>query len=701
MDFRPSPLFFPINPPSDIHSSYMEKMETQSPECQFIDMRNTSCFLLFLFAFCFYGGLFAQRQATLLDHQDRIRVQKLNVLNSYSRETNLSITPDGRYLFFMSLRGQQPWSNSFMEYKGDSVYDGDIWYSRKLRGKWTAPQCMPYGVNTSQGEDEPNVSPDGRRVYFQSWNAYWRQTGGPYYVASRNNESWSRPQGLGGGITEFFRQIVYQATDGMAISPDEKTMILAVGQDYDGNMDLYMSKKGPEGWSYCKRLGISTPYNDRSVFLAGDGKTLYFASNGYEGYGGLDIFKTTLNPDGTFGEVINVGKPFNTQGDDYGLILTEDGMEAYFVRNGDIYYADLREADPRIRPSSANVEITHTIKGTVRDSSSWRGIEAEIIVLDARTKIPFKKLKTNSSGKYSFDIPNQSAVYDEIVMAEGFHKKRRRIKVQPASYSQTISVNFLLTRPGLPSPPVVQAPPPQPKPKEEAAAPKEKEAEKPSLPSIGKIEKTPEEDGPEKTKVDSKTSLPEAAPTPVDPYDFTYVAENNLTLLIDVSASMRRSDRLPVLKDAFVRLLEHMRPEDRISVVAYAGETNVLIEGVSAADTEKILDAIDRLGGSGDTKGKSALKKAYKLARDNYIARGNNRIIMATDGFFEIGDLYRTAEKLGEDRIALSIFTFGNLSPSREKALETLASKGNGNYANINRENIDFALLKEAKAVRK
>ncbi|MCI4668582.1 MAG: VWA domain-containing protein [Bacteroidia bacterium] len=648
-------------------------------------------------------GLHAQKKATILDHKDRIKIKKLYTLNSTSRETNLSITPDGKYLFFMSLRGGQPWSNSFMMFKGDSVYDGDIWYSRKVNGKWALPKCMPYGINTMQGEDEPNISPDGKRVYFQSWNGLWEQTGGPYYVASRKNESWGSPIGMGGGVTEFFMNYKYHATDGMAISPDEKTMVVAVGKDYDGNMDLYMSKKTKYGWSYCKRMGISTIGDDRSVFISGDGKTIYFASDGYKGYGGLDIFKTTLKPDGTIGEVINIGKPFNTAGDDYGFILTADGMESYFVRNGDIYYADLKEADVRIRPSASALKIPHTIKGTVRDSSNWKGLKAEVIVLDAKTRFPVKKLKTSADGKYTFTIPNKNGIYDEIVVAEGFKKKRRRIQVNESSYSQTIKANFLLSKTNK----AANTPPPITK-KEKIETPpkiiakKDQEPEETSkepvktLPPLSKMEPPTKNKNEIDVKVE-KGPIPKAP----DPYDFSGIARNNLILLLDVSASMRKSDRLPVLKEALNKLLTHMRAEDRISVVAYASDARVVIDGVSAIQKDYILQSIDRLGGSGGTKGKSALKKAYKLAEENFILDGNNRIILATDGFFEIYSLFSTAEKLASNNISLSVFSFGVLSKSRHAALEELAQKGAGNYANINRSNIDTALLKEAKAVRK
>ena len=318
------------------------------------------------------SNLFGQKAATILDHKDRIRFRKMSELNSSYRETNLSITPDGRYLYFVSFRGGQAWSNSYMQWRGDSLFDGDIWFTEKVNGNWSRPQVLPYGINTHTGEDEPNISPDGRTVYYQSWLRNWEFRGGPYYKVSKSGNGWGRPQGLGGGITNFYLRTGFNATDGMTMSSDQKTFIVATGKDYNAPMDLYFSQKTSQGWTYCKRLAVSTLGDERSVFLAGDGKTLYFASDGYDGYGGLDIFKTTIQSDGSIGEVINIGKPFNTPKDDYGFILTADGNEAYFIRDGNIYFADLKEADERIKPSGElKSEVKITLKGSVKERQSW------------------------------------------------------------------------------------------------------------------------------------------------------------------------------------------------------------------------------------------------------------------------------------------------------------------------------------------
>lgn len=637
-------------------------------------------------------GVHAQRLAKILEHKDRIRITKMDILNSSFRETNLSISPDGKYLFFMSMRGGQAWSQTYMEYKGAPVWDGDIWYSVKTDGRWAPPKCMPEGINTSSGEDEPNVSSDGNTVYYQSWNSVWDVTGGPYYKAQRRGSSWGRPEGLGGGITEFFRFM--KATDGMTLSPDERLFLVAAARnDYDENMDIYLSRRGAYGWQFCRRLPISTSGDERSIFLAGDGKTLYFASDAYGGLGGLDIYKTTLINDSTLGEVINLGAPFNTPQDDFGFILTADGNEAYFVRDGDIYFADLTEASDEMKPVLPE-DVQLTLSGRIRDSLTRQGLAANIILLDSRTKRLIRKVNADAQGRYRIPLPNANRAYDQLVFMEGYKKIKRELRTKTAIENQTYRRDHLLAPPDLPEPLIAEQPPePEPAP---TPSP-EPEAAKPQAPSLTQITPTPKED-----LLSSQPHVSAIQAEAVeDPYSFTGVAKNNLILLLDVSASMRQSNKLPLLKRSLAKLLEHMRAEDRISVIVYSGEARVVLSGVSAVQQDYILSEIDKLRSGGATKGKGALRRAYKIAEENFIGTGNNRIILATDGYFDVPDLYRIAERnADEQNIVLSVFAFGKLPDERIEELQGLAQRGKGNYANINSTNVDAALLREAKAVR-
>lgn len=368
-------------------------------------------FLVLLFSHFFIYSAVQERSALFIEHRTDFEIKALTMLNSKYRETNLSITPDGKYLYFMSDRGGQPWSEQFGKYNGKKSFDGDIWYAKRSDNTWSNPICLDSAINTNSGEDEPIILPDGQRVVFQSWKDDWKQTGGPYYQAELSGKQWTGLTGLYGGINIFFigrynRSRIGYATDGATVSPDGQTFIVACGEDYDGEMDLYMSHKVNDEWRKPKKMSISTPADERSVFLAGDGQTLYFASDGYEGFGGLDIFKTTLNEDGTFGEVLNIGEPFNTKDDDYGFIIAASGEEAFFVRDGDIYSVDISTANPRMKPKPVLI-----IAGTVKNAEG-NFIETTLNLIDVKSKNIITASKSNSvTGEYSFSTTQQSTTY--------------------------------------------------------------------------------------------------------------------------------------------------------------------------------------------------------------------------------------------------------------------------------------------------
>lgn len=166
-----------------------------------------------------------------------------------------------------------------------------------------------------------------------------------------------------------------------------------------------------------------------------------------------------------------------------------------------------------------------------------------------------------------------------------------------------------------------------------------------------------------------------------------HLPANNLTFLIDVSGSMSSEDKLPLLKSGLRLLVEQMRPEDKVSLVVYAGSAGMVLPPTSGEHKERILDALDRLESGGSTAGGDGIKLAYKTARENYMAKGNNRIILATDGDFNVGissdgELTRLIEKEREDGVFLSVLGFGT-GNYQDGKMEQLADKGNGNYAYI------------------
>jgi len=162
---------------------------------------------------------------------------------------------------------------------------------------------------------------------------------------------------------------------------------------------------------------------------------------------------------------------------------------------------------------------------------------------------------------------------------------------------------------------------------------------------------------------------------------------SNLTFLIDVSGSMSSSNKLPLLKSAFKLLVNQLREKDKVSIVVYAGAAGVVLPPTNGHQKEKILAALDNLEAGGSTAGGAGIKLAYKLAEKNFKNKGNNRVILATDGDFNVGASSNNAmekliEKKRESGVFLSVLGFGMVN-YKDSKLETLADKGNGNHAYI------------------
>ncbi|WP_420455457.1 YfbK domain-containing protein [Rubrivirga sp.] len=161
----------------------------------------------------------------------------------------------------------------------------------------------------------------------------------------------------------------------------------------------------------------------------------------------------------------------------------------------------------------------------------------------------------------------------------------------------------------------------------------------------------------------------------------------NLVFLIDVSGSMQAPDKLPLLQRAFRLLVREMRPDDHVALVVYAGASGTVLPPTSGREKGRILEALDGLQAGGSTAGAEGLRLAYATAREHFDPRATNRVILATDGDFNVGvssdaEMQRLVEEERESGVFLSVLGFGtgNLQDSK---METLADHGNGNYAYI------------------
>ena len=162
---------------------------------------------------------------------------------------------------------------------------------------------------------------------------------------------------------------------------------------------------------------------------------------------------------------------------------------------------------------------------------------------------------------------------------------------------------------------------------------------------------------------------------------------SNLVFLIDVSGSMSDPNKLPLLKSAFSLLVNELRPVDRVAIVVYAGAAGLVLESTPGNRKESILAAIDNLEAGGSTAGGAGLKLAYKEAERNFIKGGNNRIILATDGDFNVGEssnggMERLVEQKRDLGVFITVLGFG-MGNVKDDKMEIIADKGNGNYAYI------------------
>ena len=162
---------------------------------------------------------------------------------------------------------------------------------------------------------------------------------------------------------------------------------------------------------------------------------------------------------------------------------------------------------------------------------------------------------------------------------------------------------------------------------------------------------------------------------------------SNLVFLIDVSGSMSASNKLPLLQKSLKMLVSQMGANDRISLVVYAGNDHVVLSPTAGSEQQKIITAIDSLGAGGSTHASSGITTAYQLAKQAFLPKGNNRIILASDGDFNVGitsrgELQKLVEEKRKSGIYLTVLGFG-MGNYHDDTMEILADKGNGNYAYI------------------
>ncbi len=173
--------------------------------------------------------------------------------------------------------------------------------------------------------------------------------------------------------------------------------------------------------------------------------------------------------------------------------------------------------------------------------------------------------------------------------------------------------------------------------------------------------------------------------------DVENLPASNLVFLIDVSGSMMDQNKLPLVKSSLKLLTEQLRKQDRVSIVVYAGSAGLVLPSTSGSNKQKMWDAIEQLEAGGSTAGGEGIRLAYDVARKNFAAGGNNRVILCTDGDFNVGmssdaELERLIEHERESGVFLTILGYG-MGNYKDNKMQKLAQKGNGNHSYIDNIN--------------
>lgn len=350
------------------------------------------------------------------------------LVNSEYRDYFPALTADGQTIIFTrNIKGNE-----------------DFYTSVKKNGSWEKAKSLSENINTINfNEGAQSLSPDGRYLFFTGCNRPDGLGRCDIYVCRREGNDWSKPVNLGQTINtgEWESQ--------PAISADGSTLYFLSNRPGGyGGYDIWKSVINDEGyWTAPVNLGpnVNTPYDEATPFIHPDGKTLYFSSDGWPGFGQKDIFMSKLQADGSFSKPVNLGYPINTFNDEFGFIVSADGQEGLFSSdlNGgfgdvDLYRFKLPDA---IKPDP----ITY-VKGTVLDSETKKPLEASVLVINLRNKLAaYNEITDQVTGDFMAVMPaNEDYAFN--VFAEGYTLYSKHFDIKPTDANKPFELEILLEK---------------------------------------------------------------------------------------------------------------------------------------------------------------------------------------------------------------------------------------------------------------
>lgn len=314
-------------------------------------------------------------------------------INSEQSEYYPSITADNEWLYFTVNDAKSRYPNE------------DIYAAKFENGEWQERKVLEKVNTQDYNEGAHSITQDGRYLFFASNRRDLNANGMmDVYIAKKVGDKWQSPVNMGRIINS--RNWESQPI----ITADSKTIyFVRKSDDGIGGSDIYYSTIGEDG-KFGEPMNIGAPINtmadEQRPYLHPDGKTMYFSSNGHPGMGESDIFKSTLNEDGTWSEPVNLGYPLNSKEDEYGLYVAADGKTGFISsdREGGYGQQDIYSFE---MPELARPNIVVSVKGKVFDAENKEALKAGIKIIDVANGEVYKSLSSdNVSGEFLVTLPS-------------------------------------------------------------------------------------------------------------------------------------------------------------------------------------------------------------------------------------------------------------------------------------------------------
>lgn len=372
-------------------------------------------------------------------------------INSRFDDKNPCITADGSKLVFTTRRPES--TNSEVDVEGDGKYFEDIYIATfdSAGRKFAKADEVPGSINTKAHDACTSISADGKQIFLYKNDINDKQSrGGDVFVSKVNSGKWKTPEPIGKPIASSYWE------GGACISPDGKRYFFTSERPGGfGGSDIWMVERiNKKEWGKPVNLGaeVNTVHDEAGMFLAPDGKTLFFCSNGPNSMGSYDVFKSVYNG-GKWSAPVNLGYPVNSSAKEGQLTISADAKYAYIssdrkggLGENDIYKIDLKdyailEADGKKKTSNG----LSILKGTIRDGFEGFGLPDAEIVLTDNAGAQVASTNTNENGEYFFTL--KGGDYTLTVKKKGFKEVSEQINLKISDKETvTLEKGYLLKK---------------------------------------------------------------------------------------------------------------------------------------------------------------------------------------------------------------------------------------------------------------